>query len=58
MHHLELTAYEAEAYLVGGQLKKKRKHEKDVYIKYKDRHISRTYIITYITPVCNSVNMI
>ena len=40
---MQLTANESEACLVGGQLKKKK--EKDVCIKYKDRHISCTYIL-------------
>ena len=39
---MELTVNEAEAYVVG---KKGGKEEKDVYLKYKDRHISCTYIL-------------
>ena len=39
---MELTANEAE---VGGRLKKKKEKEKAVYIKYKDRHLSRTYML-------------
>ena len=42
---MELTN-EADAYLAGGQLKKERKkRDKDVYIKYKEKHISCTYIL-------------
>ena len=40
---MELTANEAQAYLVGGQLKRER--GKGRCIKYKDRQISRTYIL-------------
>ena len=45
---MELTANDAEAYLVDGELilkKKEKKKEKDVYIKYKDKHISCIYIL-------------
>ena len=43
VNNMELTASEAKAYLV--QLKKEKGKEKDVYIKYKDRHTSCTYIL-------------
>ena len=46
VNNMELTGIEAEAYIVGGQLKKEEKgNEKYVYIKYGDRHISCKYIL-------------
>ena len=46
LNNVELTANEAEAYLIDGQLEKKAKEKGNhLYIKYQDRRIGCTYIL-------------
>ena len=56
MNTIELTANVAEAYLVGGHLKKEKRKEKgkDVYLKCKDRQNSCKYTLNNTSQGCNT----